>query len=437
MNNPVLFIIGLVLGLACFGYMLYRVIKFVKVRPLGGAPRKLVKPELHYLIALVLGQGILTIASSYGLVLMNGWELGAFEHIMIIFGSYLFGSGTSALFASFILHFYAPDIDSTQKGPIFYQMFGAIALLILGFYLFTQSIADHLSYPLANSISFTKGFGFPDGGNYGFTIAFYGIIMVGGAVVSYFVCDHIFYKKYGKHGILETLLIVAFPAGVIGGRLWYCLVLEPETYLSNPIKIFDIRSGGMGIMGGALLGIIAGVFFMLKFRKFVNIRYAMDVIIPSILIAQGIGRLGNFFNQEVYGGIVSYESIAWLPKIIVNNMYISGYYRLPLFLIEAVINIAGYFVIRYAIGKTLTKKLSLGDLGFSYLIWYGLTRVALEPLREGFTLNLGSSAAFGYLQSWIVAFVLVGLGILGIIGCHVYDYIRKRKGLEPRNLDTI
>ena len=437
MEKAVLFIVSLVLGLACFGYMLYRVIKFVKARPLGGEPRKLVKPEFHYLIALVLGQGLFTIASSYGVVMMNSYELSVIEHIMLIFGSYLFGSGTSGLFALFILHFYTPDIDSTQKGPIFYQMFGAIVLLILGFFLFTQSIGDHLGYPLADGISFTNGFSYPNVSESGFSIKFYGIIMVGGAIVSYFVCDHIFYKKYGKHGILETLLIVAFPAGVIGGRLWYCLVLEPEIYLANPLAILDIRNGGMGIMGGALLGIIVGYLFMIKFRKFVNIRYAMDVIIPSILIAQAIGRLGNFFNQEVYGGIVSYESIAWLPKVIVNNMYISGNYRLPLFLIEGIINFAGYFVIRFAVGKTLTKKLALGDLGFSYFIWYGLTRVALEPLRDGFTLNLGHSSAFGYLQSWIIAFVLVGIGILGIIGCHVYDYIRKRKGLEPRNLDTI
>ena len=437
MEKAILFIIMLVLGFGSFGYLLYRIIKFVRVRPLGGETPKINEKERIILLALTLTQGLFTIGSSYGLVVLNSWELNVGEHIMLIFGSYLFGTGCADLFNSFILHYYRKDIDPKQGKVITYNLFGSIPFFVIGFLLFTQAIADHLGYPLANSISFTKGFGFPTAGDYGFTIAFYGIIMVGGAIVSYFVADHYFYKKYEKHGILDTLLLVAFPAGIVGGRLWYCLVLETETYTKNPLLIFDIRNGGMGMMGGAILGIIVGILFMLKFRKYVNIRYAMDIIIPTILIAQAIGRLGNYFNQEVYGGIVEYEQIAWLPKIIVNNMYIGGHYRLPLFLIEGLMNLGGYFVLRYAIGKTLRKRLALGDLAFLYLSWYGLTRIILEPLREGFTFNVGSSDAYGYLQSWIIAFVLFGVGLLGVAGCHIYDYIRKRKGLEPRNLDTI
>ena len=437
MEKAILFIVSIILGVACFGYLLYREIKFVKARPLGGAERKIDEKERLYLLALVLGQGLFTVASSYGLVLMNSWELNIGEHIMLIFGSYLFGTGFDNLVSGFILHYWCTDIEAKQKKVITYCLFCSIPVVVLGLYLLSQGIADHIEYPLPNSFSFKTGFGYPKAGDYGFTIAFYGIIMVSGAVVSYFVADHYFYKKYGKHGILDTLLLVAFPAGIIGGRLWYCLVLEGETYLKNPAMIFDIRNGGMGMMGGAILGIIVGILFMLKFRKYVNIRYAMDIIIPTILLAQAIGRLGNYFNQEVYGGVVSYESISWLPKIIVHNMYIQGEYRLPLFLIEGLMNLAGYFVIRYAIGYTLRKKLALGDLAFCYLAWYGLTRIALEPLRDGFTFNVGSSESFGYMQSWIIAFVLFGVGLLGILGCHIYDYIRKRKGLEPRNLDTI
>ena len=437
MGKIVLFIVALVLGVACFAYLLYREIKFVRTKPLGGETPKINNQERLLLLALVFGQGLFTIASSYGLVLMKEWALDAGEHIMLIFGSYMFGTGFADLVSSFILHYYRPDIEEKQRKVITYNLFCSIPVLVLGFYLFTQAIGDHMLYPLANALDIPYGFGYPNKPHQGFSIAFYGIIMVSGALISYFVCDHYFYKKYKRHGILDTLLLGAFPAGVIGGRLWYCLVLEYEVYTKNPALIFDIRSGGMGMMGGALLGIVAGLLFMLKFRKYVNIRYAIDIIVPSILIAQAFGRLGNFFNQEVYGGIVSYESLSWLPRVITNNMYINGEYRMPLFLLEAVTNLAGYFIIRYAVGKCLRKYLSLGDLGALYVFWYGLTRVVMEPLREGFTLNAGSSAAFGYLQSWIIAFVMVGIGLLGIAGFHLYDYIRKVKGLEPRNLDTI
>jgi len=100
----------------------------------------------------------------------------------------------------------------------------------------------------------------------------------------------------------------------------------------------------------------------------------------------------------------------------------------PLFLIESITNLAGYFIITYGIGKGLRKWLSLGDLAMGYLIWYGATRAILEPLR---------SAEFEYGQSWISSFILIGAGVLGIIAFHVYDYIRKKKNMEPRTYETV
>lgn len=437
MGNPVLLIIGTILGVVCSASAIYVAIKFIRNHSLGNQEIRIEKNTRLMFLLLILVQGLFTIMSSYGVVIFQNYALNAGEHVMLILGSYLLGLGFDSLVCSFIVYYYRPDLDKKQRKVSRICMFSMIPVFILGLILLTQSFSNSLTYPLANSISFKNGFGYPNGKDYGFVIAFYGIIIVTGALVSYFVSDHYFYKKYGKHGILDTLLLVAFPAGLIGARLWYCFVLEPQTYLKNPGAVFDLKSGGLAIMGGALLGIVAGVLFMLKFRKYVNIRYAMDIIVPTILIAQAMGRFGNFFNQEVYGGVVSYESISWLPSIISKNMFINGNYRLPLFLIEASINISGYFIIRYAIGKGLRKYLALGDLAFAYVFWYGMTRAILEPLREGFTLNLGSSEAFGYLQSWITAFVMMAVGILGIAGCHVYDLIRKKKGLEPRNLDTI
>ena len=163
----------------------------------------------------------------------------------------------------------------------------------------------------------------------------------------------------------------------------------------------------------------------------------MDVILPTILIAQGVGRWGNFFNVEVHGLASDAANWWFLPKIILNNSQYSstapslvgeGKIYVPLFLIECISNIAGYFIIKYAVGKGLRKILSLGDVGMCYLIWYGLTRVVMEPLRSG---------GYEYSQSFITAIVMMGAGALGILAFHIYDLIRKKKGLKPRTLETI
>ncbi|MDD3207582.1 MAG: prolipoprotein diacylglyceryl transferase, partial [Bacilli bacterium] len=130
------------------------------------------------------------------------------------------------------------------------------------------------------------------------------------------------------------------------------------------------------------------------------------------------------------------SSWSFLPSILTNNLAYSstsghaavGNIYLPLFLIESVTNILGYFVITYGVGKGLRKWISLGDLSMGYLIWYGATRAIMEPLRDG---------NFEYGESWVSSFLLIGAGVVGIIAFHVYDYIRKKKNLEPRNYETV
>jgi len=447
----ILFIIGLILGIACCSFLIYFVLNFVKKNKLGEDNNALDKKTEFYLRLMTIGQGLFVIMSSYGLVVANHWELNAWQHIFVILGSYLMGSGFVALFESFTIYYYKPQLEVKQRRFARILMFIAIPCAIVGIYLLTQGVADFLTYPLYNALAIPEGLLRPNEGGSGFRIAFYAICILGGATICYFICDYYTYKVYKQHGILENLLIAAFVPGIIGARLWFCFVLETDYFVQNPGDIFKIWNGGLAIQGGVILGAICGIAYMLKFKKFVNIRFAMDVIIPTILIAQGVGRIGNFFNLEVHGNPVELSNWLVLPKIIANNMHYSiestvgtelvklpdSQIYLPLFFIESVMNFTGYFVIRYAVGKGLRKYLSLGDLSMSYLIWYGMTRAVLEPLREGFTKNVGTSSAFGYMQSWLVAFAFILVGILGIVGFHLYDYLRKKKGLEPRTLDTL
>ena len=89
----------------------------------------------------------------------------------------------------------------------------------------------------------------------GFTIAWYGIIILTGTVIILFVSDHHFYQEYHKHGLMDSMCIVAFLIGVIGARFWYCVVLEPGT------NFWAFQDGGLAIMGGIIFGEYAGLIY--------------------------------------------------------------------------------------------------------------------------------------------------------------------------------
>lgn len=430
-----LFIISLLLGFACLGYFIYKIVKFTKSHVIGQDKLVIEGKNKKEFIILAAIQGIFVIASSISLMAVMHWSLSVGEYFLLIIGSYLFGLGFDVLVGGFALHYYTPDFDEKQKKACKIALFCALPVILIGLILLTEGFANHIEGPLPKGISFTDGLVYP--GYRDFNIAFYGIIIVTGAIVSYFICDHYFYKKFKKHGIIDSLFIFAFICGVIGSRLWFCLILEKDYYFAHPEKILlGITDGGLAIQGGAIFGIAGGVAFVLIFRKYVDIRFAMDVALPSILIAQVIGRWGNFFNQEVFGFAVSEQALGWLPTIIRNNMLIVSdvdgelLYRLPLFLIEGVINLGGYFLIRYLCGKVFKMKLGLGYQASLYLVWYGIVRAVLEPLRDGFTKVVGSSDAFGYMQSWIIAFVMIGVGLLMFLMFFLIHKIRMNKGLE-------
>lgn len=423
-----LLIVGLVLGLASIGYLIFIVAKFIRQHELGDKEATLSNEFKFKLLASYLLQGLTTIMSSYGLVLLNKWNIQFYEHILVIFGSYFLGGSFNIVLSAFLLRFYKIGLSEKYRNIAkIFIICGSFSLL-LGAYLLSTGLAGVIKTPFVNGISFKNGFKYIAPGSES-AILWYGILIVTGAVIAYFVADHIDYKNSKKHGRFEGILIVAFVFGILGARLWSCFVLDFSYYKDHIGEVFEIWNGGLAIQGGILLGAVA-TFVYLRISKKMTMTYAMDVALPCVLLAQALGRFGNFFNREVYGFAVSSDVMKIFPRIFVVNMYIDGEYHLPLFFIEAVTNVAGFFIIRYLIGRKLKGKLVQGDLGACYLMWYGLTRIILEPLREGFTLNIGSSEAFGYMQSWITAFVMFGVGLLLMVGLHLYDNKKGKKSAE-------
>lgn len=425
----ILALICLFLGLGALGYFIFKMVKVLKNHEIGQTVYKVEGKEKQLFLILTGAVGLLFCLAALFAAIHYNMPLKWWEYILLIFGTIITGGALTTATGSFMLYYYKLDLDANQKKFVKYAFPLGLVAVGLGLYLYTTGIADYLNYPLPNGISFTQGFITPWTDAGGFQVKFYGIVIVCGALLCYAITDHMTYKKYGKHGEIDSLFIVAFLFGILGARLWYCLVLDPEQFLPEFWTIFtEFARGGLAIQGGVILGITAGVIFMLLFRKHISLRFMMDVAIPTILLAQVMGRWGNFFNQEVYGGIVDDPSKLWfLPKIVKNNMLIYDAaagtydYRVPLFFIESTINLCGYFFIRYFLGKVCKFTLGLGYQASAYLVWYGMVRIILELLRN---------SNFKYMQSWYTAFAMFGGGLLLMLGFYLLHKFRVKKGLE-------
>jgi phosphatidylglycerol---prolipoprotein diacylglyceryl transferase len=352
-----------------------------------------------------------------------------FQLLISLFGIFFFALSMSVLWGAFAVHFYQPKMKDPQKKVFTSLMFGAIPFAFLFFVMATSGIGPYLTYPLVSGFHLAGGFGWDTTASRGdLHIAWYGLIMLFGVCVSYWVCDHRFYKEFHKHGILDSVVLVAFPAGVVGARIWYVVGNYQREFAGEAWwKVFMISDGGITILGGAFAGVLAGVIFLMARRKYVNLRWAMDVCVPSILLAQAIGRWGNFWNVEVYGKEVALSAgWSWLPNWLalqmncINQSYSHlavGMIHVPLFLVEGILSVVGYFVIVYGIGKGLRKYLSKGDLAGFYFLWYGVVRVLLEPLRDE-AFNMGTDNSWSVSNS--IVYIVLGFAIIMVF--HLHDY---------------
>ena len=220
-------------------------------------------------------------------------------------------------------------------------------------------------------------------------------------------------KKNVPDNYLTNLIFYGLIIGILGARLYY-VIFNLDYYLNNPSQIFAIWNGGLAIHGGLISALI---FLMIYSRKNkINILQILDIIVVGVIIAQAIGRWGNFFNQEAYGNIISLQALKnmHLPKFIIDGMYISGSYREPTFLYESICSLIGFILLLIL---RATKKLKTGQLTAIYLIWYGIVRFGIETLRSD-SLMLGQIKV---AQLVSLLFVISGIALF------IYSHIKKKK----------
>ncbi len=201
-----------------------------------------------------------------------------------------------------------------------------------------------------------------------------------------------------------NLAFWVFIFGVIGARIWYVL-FNLKDYLSNPFEIIKIWEGGLAIHGGIVAGLLVVLYFSRRY-KFRLIRLT-DFIVPGLLIAQAIGRWGNFFNGEAYGLKTTAETLSkyFIPDFIVEGMTINGVVYTPTFLFES---IACFVLFILIILVRRSKYLKVGSLTAFYLIGYGIIRFLIEFER----LDALKVGGIRIAQVISALFFIIGLSIL-------------------------
>lgn len=238
-----------------------------------------------------------------------------------------------------------------------------------------------------------------------FGIQWYAVLIGIGALLGYFL----FSAEAGRLGIGEDdrldLVFWAMMLGFLGARIYY-VVFKLDYYLQNPIEILNIRGGGMAIYGGVIGGALA-ILYLARQRK-ISILTIFDAAAPGLLLAQAVGRWGNFMNQEAHGGPVprAFLENLQLPHWIIEQMNIDGIYYQPTFFYESVWNSIGVIVM--VVLRRRVKSLRKGGIMATYLIWYGLGRSWIEGMRTD-SLYLGPLRVSQWLSIILIAVGLVYL----------------------------
>jgi len=193
--------------------------------------------------------------------------------------------------------------------------------------------------------------------------------------------------------------------GIIGARLYY-VVFNWADYSHDILSIFKIWNGGLAIHGGLIAGFITTFIYCKKYK--VNILKITDMAVVPVILAQAIGRWGNFFNAEAHGAVTTITHLRELhiPEFIINGMEIGGLYYHPTFLYESLWCLIGFIALIFIRRMKYIKK---GQLTCIYLMWYSVGRFFIESLRTD-SLMLG-----GFKAAQIISVVLFIIGLIALM----------------------
>jgi len=230
---------------------------------------------------------------------------------------------------------------------------------------------------------------------FGRDIYWYGVLMALGIVCAVLLAMREAKRKQVSEDTVLDLCLVLIPSGVIGARLYYVL-FDLKQYLADPIRILYIWEGGLAIYGAVIGGLIGlSIYAHAKKLRFFKLT---DIIAPGLVLAQAIGRWGNFFNQEAYGLPVTNPSLLWFPFAVrIDGVhYFNGQlcdipYHLATFFYESMWCLLVFLFLWFVLRKRAKHD---GDVFIWYIMLYGFERMFMEGLRAD-SLTLFDLRLFG------------------------------------------
>lgn len=200
---------------------------------------------------------------------------------------------------------------------------------------------------------------------FGLEVRWYGILIASGVLIGAILAIREAKRVGLDEETLMDFLIWEVPLCLVGARLYY-VIFSWDLYRNNPIEALNIRNGGLAIHGAIIMAIIVAIIFT-RIRK-INFWTIADVCAPSLVLAQSIGRWGNYINQEAHGGPTN---LPW--GIMVNGVKVH-----PTFLYESIWN---FLVFLFLLWYSRNKQKVKGEIFLLYLALYSFIRFFIEGLR--------------------------------------------------------
>lgn len=252
------------------------------------------------------------------------------------------------------------------------------------------------------------------------TIYGYGLMIAIGVIAAYLVGE----KRAAKQGLnadaIFSLTITCLVGGIVGAKLLFYIV-EIKSIIANPSLLLDVKRGFV-VYGGIIGGILSG-FLYCKIRKFDFWRY-FDLVMPSIALAQGFGRIGCTFAGCCYGR----ETQSWFHIMYHDSSFAPNEVALlPTQPISSALNFLHFFILVY-LAKRLKAK---GQIAGLYLVFYSIGRFFLEYLRND---PRGNVRLFSTSQFISLFILLAGVSIFLISG---YLYRKKAVTVDKENSEDI
>jgi len=246
------------------------------------------------------------------------------------------------------------------------------------------------------------------------TVPWYSVLIVIGAVFAILIASREERRAGLPKDTIIDLALWILPGGIIGARIYY-VIFSWEQFQNNLLSVFKIWEGGIAIYGGIIAGLIILILFSRK--RHLPFLQLCDIIVPGLVLAQSIGRWGNWFNIEAYGWPVSQISLCFFPLAV--QIPADGYrWHLATFFYESVWDFLVFIFLMISRRKLLRHQ---GDLFFFYVFLYAAGRFVIEEMRMDSLLASSSVRVSQLLSAILCVSVLIR-----------YLVILKKNGLLSR-----